>query len=418
MRLATHPRSLPIILGALAGALLTPSFAEAKPKKPKLQPEADWRLLIKPEQVSSPDSGTKELKGLYNDEGKDWEPAGDGVVTLDFDFSDKPAKYLLMVVELKGHSEDPVPLGLGGGKGGKSKFKTLSVMEVERRHKDRRKGPRTAHLTVPCSKYPNIRLMLGKKDAQKPVITRIRLYKLDKKSKNNYWVFVGSGITTGALDPWAFTQEVKKQFKGFEPYAINEGISGMGIRRLKSSIASILKKHPHSRYIAIHIGGVNVSQSRPFPTGSKQMRTDLEATLKTIIKAGKIPILARLSYRHYKEGKGKPAVPPESNGSGPYVENIFDPLIRKYCPHFYDKKARRGTVDIYGFFKARKDLLDDSGVMPKGDAHASWRKIWINGAAEVVYNGEAKATEPGKAEEKKKEGGDQSPAKGNSPTKE
>lgn len=144
----------------------------------------------------------------------------------------------------------------------------------------------------------------------------------------------------------------------------------------------ILAAHPHARYVTIHIGGNNVSQKRPWPGGADAIRDDLVAILEMVRTAGKVPVLARLSFRAYQ---GDRPVPPEQNGSGPYVTALYDPLIRQYCPAFWDEKAGRGAVDAYTWFREHPDELSGDGIHVNAKGAESWNRLWAEGAGPVVY---------------------------------
>jgi lysophospholipase L1-like esterase len=244
----------------------------------------------------------------------------------------------------------------------------------------------TARLVAPRGTRA-IRLILTPADGAFLRLERIRLVRLDPRGrKNDYWLFLGASLTVGGIgDGVAFGEALAAAYPGFRPYVANEAVSGWTSTKLRRELPDILARHPHARYVAIHIGGNDVSIQRPFPGGAEKLQSNIAAILEQITAAGKVPILSRLSYRAYKEKKGKPAVPPEENGSGPYVQEIYDPLIARYCGPFFDRRARRGVVDLYGYYKAHQDEIGGDGVHLKRSGYASWRRLWTETAGAVVY---------------------------------
>ncbi len=236
-----------------------------------------------------------------------------------------------------------------------------------------------------------VRLTLAPtEDPPKPLALRdLGLYTLDPGGANDYWVSTGASIQRQSVRHTAFKALVRARF-GYDPVLFNTAVGGWTTADLRRELPRILADHPHARYVTIHIGGNNVSQRRPWPGGADAMRDDLVAILGMVRDAGKVPIVARLSYRAYR---GEKPVPPEENGSGPYLTAIHDPLIRQYCPAFYDEAAARGVVDPYTWFRDHPDELAGDGihVNPKGEA--SWNRLWAEQAGPVVY-GAAEAPAP------------------------
>ncbi|MDF1665583.1 MAG: hypothetical protein P1V97_27740 [Planctomycetota bacterium] len=293
-------------------------------------------------------------------------------------------------MDIKGIGKS-IPISLvGAKKRGAKKWKKLAGEVCHKPADGRRKGFRDFRVVWPKGKYTVARLVFGEGDEDLGKIQRIRFYKLDKKKKNDYWVFVGAAMTMNAANPDRYTQLIRETFTDQDPYVVNEARNSWGVNKFWNGIGKILERHPHSRYICIHIGGADVSNQRPYPKGSKTIQRRLDAALAMIRKAGKIPILARLSYRQYKKKGAQPAVPPESNGSGPYVVNVYDPLIRKYCRPFFDPKARRGYVDLYKLFEENKKFLGDDGISWNKDGNEAFLKVFVMRAAAIVYEGKVR----------------------------
>jgi len=358
------------------------------------------QLRLEAGDVLGSEPGAEEIPGLLKDEGKAWPPFADGIVRLSLRLPATGKDPVLVQIVVKAEDQDPVRIVMARARKLSSrKAKALAERHLLPANKDRPKDPRSACLLFPPGKARVARLIIGSKAGLRPSIVEIRLYKLDRKGRSDVWVFLGSGITV-MMNPRRIEREIRARFPGRKPLVINRAVSGWGSRTLAKEIPGILREYSFGRFFPIHIGGVNVSSGRPWPGGSKVLQSDLKRILELILKARKEPILARLSYRAYKAGKGKPKVPPESNGSGPYVKKLFDPMIRKYCPRFFDRSAERGAVDLYGWFKEHPKDLGDDGVIPNGKGQLSMLRHWVERAGAVIYDSPPL---PPKEPEKKKD---------------
>lgn len=201
------------------------------------------------------------------------------------------------------------------------------------------------------------------------------------EAPNDYWLCLGASIQQQSIRNPVFKQMVGERF-GHDPVIFNEAVSGWNSTNLLNALPSLLALHPHARYVVIHIGGNNVSPNRPYPGGAERLEEELRQILQIIRDDGRIPILARLSYRAYG---GEHPVPPESNGSGPYVENIYDPLIAEFCPRFVDPQTHLGVVDAYGWFREHPDHLSGDGVHVNSQGAEDWNRLWAERAGAVIY---------------------------------
>lgn len=398
----------------IPGLLKVEAKPEAKAEEKKEEKKADDKKK---------DEGKKDEKGKdkkKDDKKKDekkkkpappkpyegWPKDSQGQCFIEFEIPEAKKNNILIAMDIKGIGK-PIPVSLvGAKKRGSKKWKKIAGDVCEKPADGRRKGFRDFRLVWPKGKFTVARLVFGEGSEDFGKVQRIRFYKLDKKKRNDYWVFVGAAMTVNAANPDRYTQIIQETFKDYDPYVVNEARNGWGATKFWSGLPKILKRHPHARYVCIHIGGANVSQQRPYPKGSKTLQQRLDSSLAMIRKAGKIPILARLSYRDYKKKGAMPAVPPESNGSGPYVRNIYDPLIRKYCRPFFDSKNRRGHVDLYTLFQENKAFLNDDGIGWNKAGNEAFLKVFAMRAAAIVYEGEPRPLEiKGGGDKKKKPNG-------------
>ncbi len=216
-------------------------------------------------------------------------------------------------------------------------------------------------------------------------VSDIGLYEIEEGRQHDYWLVIGASIQWQSIRQDVFHTLVTQNYPGYDPIVFNLAVSGWKTDNLLKALPGFLEEHPDASYVCIHIGGNNVSANRPYPGGAETLQSELESILKTIADSGKIPILSRLSYRAYKSD---PPVPPEDNGSGPYVQAIYDPLIKEYCPRFYDPVRERGVVDAYTWFKEHPEELSSDGIHVNDAGKRSWNRLWVDNAGSVVYRGE------------------------------
>ncbi len=215
----------------------------------------------------------------------------------------------------------------------------------------------------------------------------IALYRLPEGKRADYWLFLGASITEQSVRNEAFGRMVHRHDGDeWDPVAFNLAVSGWNAADLLEALDGFLAEHPHASYVGIHIGGNDVSPNRPYPGAAEPLEASLVEILTRVEKAGKVPILSRLSYRAYKK-PGATEFDAEENGSLPYNVNILDPLIRQHCPRFYDAEAGRGIMDPYTWFKAHPEELSSDGVHVRPAGEESWNMLWAKEAGGVVYGG-------------------------------
>ena len=100
-----------------------------------------------------------------------------------------------------------------------------------------------------------------------------------------------------------------------------------------------------------------------------KLRLWLERILSYIRGAGKVPILLRMTYRNVN-GRDPLA---------PFNRSVYDPLIKKYSPAWFDHSAGRGTVDPHGFLKANPQLMAADGIHLNSRGYKAFRReIFLN----------------------------------------
>lgn len=211
-------------------------------------------------------------------------------------------------------------------------------------------------------------------------LTSIGLYSL-RDGTGDVWLALGASIQEAGFEHAQFKAQVRARW-GADPVTFNRAVSGWTTVDLVAALPELLAEHPEARWVAIHIGGNNVTRNRPFPGGAPRIRADLIRIIDMVRAAGKEPVLARLSYRAYRS---PPRVGPERLGARPYVDALYDPLIAHAMPRFFDHGAGRGRVDPYEWYRTHPDELGADGVHPNSRGLRSWVDLWVEGAGAVVY---------------------------------
>lgn len=207
------------------------------------------------------------------------------------------------------------------------------------------------------------------------------LYRLAPADQRDYWLALGASLTQSAIQHQRFQEMAFKRF-GRRPVVFNRAVGGWTSQDLRDRLDDILDQHPRAQVAIIHIGGNDISRNRPYPGGAARLERNLIAILTQLKQRGVRPILSRLTYRNYR---GRPGVPPASNGSGPYVRKIFDPIIADHTPRFYDAAAERGIVNFYDHFKANPDQLARDGVHLNEAGQRAMQRLWLEQAGPIVF---------------------------------
>ncbi len=217
-------------------------------------------------------------------------------------------------------------------------------------------------------------------------VWNLGVYGPSSETRNDYWLALGASIQNQSMRHARFQPLARKTYPGYDPILFNLAVSGWGTGELLRNLPAILGSHPYATYVLIHIGGNNITWARPYDGGAATLQRELREILTEVKRAGKIPVLARLSYRQYRDPL---PVPPEENGSWPYVRNIFDPLIREFCPAFFDWDRGQGLVDFYTWFKEHPEELSSDGIHLNAQGEMSWGRIWVEQAGRVVYGAQS-----------------------------
>jgi hypothetical protein len=257
-------------------------------------------------------------------------------------------------------------------------------------------GPsdRLRHVNIPASSFSRwLKFSITNNYSSTQSIKNIGLRKFGLN--NDYWVFVGASLTNMSIDYRNMNDAIKNDY-GYDPLIFNTGNSGKNTSWLNDNIDIILSAHPNAKFIAIDMGGNDVSFNRPFTDTTQNMRnsfiSDYTSVIQKIHNSGKIAIPGRITFRNYpNEYPGKPGTyvgGMPQNGSLPFNTELLDPIIASLTPDFYDSSAEHGAVDLYTYFLNNQWVLDGTdGIHPNVAGREFFDSIWRDTAFRFVYLG-------------------------------
>lgn len=217
------------------------------------------------------------------------------------------------------------------------------------------------------------------------------LYAPRAGARNDYWIVLGASIQNQSMRHARFNPLITRAYPGYDPVLFNLAVRGWSAKDLLANLPALLEQHPFAGYALIHIGGNDVSYARPWDRGAWELERNLGAILDTVEKAGVVPILARLSYRRYG---GDFPVPPEWNGSLPYVLGVHDPLCRERTPRFVGAGLGTCAADFYAWYRQHPDELAADGIHMNLRGERSWCRIWAETVGPRVYGRPVPKTGP------------------------
>lgn len=356
--------------------LLVPSAARSATPAP----ERDWRAVAKAEAVSSSPGGAAEIPGLCAEEGRPWRVQEGRRARIELALELGDDEGLIVAIEARNRGDGPVCASLRRGRRpGALKRVDRCMLPITAEATESwlvKREAETARLTLTArpGRGGRLAIELSCKTELDIEVRRLRLFRVAPGQRCDYWLFLGDGLNIAA-EPEAFEAELAAAFPGFEPYVVNASRPGMSAEELRKELPGLLERHPYARVIALHIGGFEMARGRTRPAIASAIARPLAKVLKRLGRDGRVPILARHSYRDVKEGAVDHAYA--------YNEEVFDPLIKRYCPDFFDAGAGRGRVDPYTYFRRHKSFLSYNGVGLRANKHGAWRELWLEAARRI-----------------------------------
>lgn len=140
----------------------------------------------------------------------------------------------------------------------------------------------------------------------------------------------------------------------------------------------------------VHAGGNDVSSNRPYDTATVAQKAALGNSLQYIVNAieaaGHTCVMSSITYRTY------PDVPPESNGSLPYNEQIVNPLIQASLPEYWNSTTNRPSFDLYTQTINNLEWISADNVHPTTAGQAGIRNYIFSRLSDFFESTDAKLT--------------------------
>ncbi|MEM8698391.1 MAG: fibronectin type III domain-containing protein [Pseudomonadota bacterium] len=131
-------------------------------------------------------------------------------------------------------------------------------------------------------------------------------------------------------------------------------------------------------FYIVHTGGNNVTAGRPYPGGAAALESNLTALFDDIAASGDQGVLSTLTKRYYTAAPqvvaGNPST--DQNGSLPYVENVYRPVIETRIPDWFDQGEP--VVDLYGLTEQYPEILKPDGIHPWPDGERMMHQYMLS----------------------------------------
>jgi len=171
------------------------------------------------------------------------------------------------------------------------------------------------------------------------------------------------------------------------------GFSGAAIDDIVPEVATAMTAHPSNTLFMIHIGGNNVSATRPYdsatPTQLQEISDDYDALIASIplARRGDV-IIMPLTFRLYDPEED--LVNNQELGSFPYNEDILIPKIAANAPTQINIDGNP-IVDLYNFtyqnFDTYFDLSNNDGIHPSAQGEDLLSEFMCLRAAYFINGG-------------------------------
>ena len=192
--------------------------------------------------------------------------------------------------------------------------------------------------------------------------------------QNSKWVFLGDSLTVGALGTGEkLVKEVKEKWNA-DIEVVNLSKVGKRAYQFQKEIGEILKKYPDAGFFPVFLGVNDVFEHSE--SNQNKLRGWLEKILSAIRDSGKTPILLRMTYRNVN-GRDPLA---------PFNASVYDPLIKKYSPAWFNQSTGKGTVDPHGFLKANPQFMASDGIHMNSQGYKAFRqKVFLDQLMKPVF---------------------------------
>ena len=165
------------------------------------------------------------------------------------------------------------------------------------------------------------------------------------------------GAFTGPVKSTKYLHDIGSSLDRLREYAT----PGDTIADTIAALPAILAFETSPSLFVMHIGGNDVTGTRPYWSAPVNRLDDLENGLREIIStvkaAGHDFALASITYRNYFN-----ILLDGSDGSLPYNTEIIEPLIRELTPEWWDFETDRPVLDLYQWAFDNQNLMQGDGV--------------------------------------------------------
>jgi len=176
--------------------------------------------------------------------------------------------------------------------------------------------------------------------------------------------FFGASIMNGAFNLQTTRAEQFFAERGLSVNVIAETQSGASSGTYVTNMSNAVVTHAalEDVLVVIHGSGNDVTTNRPYATASQStldnIDANMRATIQTALDAGWVVNYGGCTWRNYAD------VPPDSNGSEPFNNNLFYPIIQDLTPNAWNAAKSAPMIDYYNFTKLNSGLLSGDGVHP------------------------------------------------------
>ena len=192
---------------------------------------------------------------------------------------------------------------------------------------------------------------------------------VDNSLPYNHMLYLGASIMYGAFDEADRITTATTPFfedsglSGTNYYAYtNPGTNSIGYLSLANQFFADNPSLTGRKLVVVHGSGGDVTNLRPYDTADQgdldAVESNLEALFQQFQAEGFDILYMGATYRQYTD------VPPDSNGSLPFNENMFYPLLQTYSSDYWDSSLSKPVCDVYGMSETLGDAFFADTVHP------------------------------------------------------
>lgn len=213
----------------------------------------------------------------------------------------------------------------------------------------------------------------------------------DQQFEKTRFIAIGASITNAVFFyPENIEAKINLVYPNETVEVYNEGLGGSTISWWKNNIDEVLANYNPDTTIQtfcpIHIGGNDVTNTRPFSsltqTQIDQMNQDLDYVIDAIETKGFTPILFDLTFRDYENT----TFDNEENGSKPYNDNIIIPKIIERTPEFAFSDGQSFMQSYVLIFENHDSYLSPDNIHLSNGLEP-YRDRFVNSICKYIFEG-------------------------------